>query len=97
MARNTRSRQTQAPLFETLEPRLLLSAEGLGAVVPDTGFDPDQELTQSGAEIDLLQVGDSEQVQVTALSQTRELVFVDSRTPDQQQLLEDLLGQARLG
>ncbi len=54
MAKKLASRKRPAPLFETLEPRLLLSAEGLGAMVADAGLDHDLELPQGGAEIALL-------------------------------------------
>ncbi len=97
MAKKPSNPRRSALLFETLEPRLLLSAEGFGAIVADSGLDDDQALPQTGAEIAILQVDETEQVQIAAVSQTQELVFIDSDTPDHEQLVDDLLEQAGSG
>ncbi len=97
MAKKSANRRRPAPLFETLEPRLLLSAEGLGAVVADAGLDHDLELPQDGAEFALLHTDDGAQAESATLSRSRELVFVDPPTPDHEQLVNDLLAQAGSG
>ncbi len=96
MANRTKGGKRQAPLFETLEPRLLLSAEGLGAILADSGLDHDHEFTQSSVEIALLQEDDDGSGNA-ALSHSRELVFVDPTSPNAELLLNDLRNLAGTG
>ncbi|MDJ0893046.1 MAG: DUF2341 domain-containing protein, partial [Gammaproteobacteria bacterium] len=97
MAKKPSNPRRSAPLFETLEPRLLLSAEGLGAVVADAGLDDDAELLRSASEVALLQVEDRDQSEIAALSPSRELIIIDPLTPNHQQMVDDLLAQAAAG
>jgi parallel beta-helix repeat protein/VCBS repeat-containing protein len=80
------------PLLETLEPRLLLSADAF-PIAPDLAFAADAPANSTAI------VAPSETAQTTAaaLSSSRELVFVDPRVPDSRQLLQTLLGEAEDG
>ncbi|NNF97627.1 MAG: DUF4347 domain-containing protein, partial [Halobacteria archaeon] len=75
--------------IETLEPRLLLSA-GLEAFVINNDAVQGEALLQPATEAELIPQSDATQIRVEAVLR-QELVFVDTDTPDYQQLLNDLL------
>ncbi|MCL4800525.1 MAG: tandem-95 repeat protein [Burkholderiales bacterium] len=79
------------PVLETLEPRLLLSADAF-PVAPDLAFASDPAST--GAIVAPAETGEATRA---ALASGRELVFVDPRVPDSQALLAALLGEAAEG
>ena len=76
-------------IVETLEPRLLMSA-GLEAFVINNDSVQGEALLQPATEADLVPQSDSDQTHIESV-QRQELVFVDTDTPDYQQLLDDLL------
>jgi len=79
------------PVLETLEPRLLLSADAF-PVAPDLAYASDPAST--GAIVAPAETGEATRA---ALASGRELVFVDPRVPDSQALLAALLGEAAEG
>ena len=76
-------------VIETLEPRLLLSA-GLEAFVIHDEPVQGEALLQSATEAELVPQSDVTDLRVEAVLR-QELVFVDTDTPDYEQLLNDLL------
>ncbi len=84
-----RERQS-APLIEELEPRVLLSADAVGAIAPDS--------LQQQAPTELLLDDNLEPAPTQSTAQlesrTLELVFVDTDTPDYATLVDALTGQA---
>jgi len=71
-----------------MEPRLLFSADVAGVLATDA---PPAGLVLSETQIDLLVTGDPSAADTqTAADIQREVVFVDTSTPDYQQLVDDL-------
>jgi len=77
------------PVLETLEPRLLLSAD-LFPVAPDLAVSPDASAYSAA----IIAPAETGQTTSAALASGRELVFVDPRVPESQALLAALLGEA---
>ena len=82
---------TRRPFVETLEPRLLLSA-GLEAFVINDDAVQGEALLQPATEAELIPQTDATSIRVEAVLR-QELVFVDTDTPDYEQLVDDLLRQ----
>ena len=75
-------------LFEELEPRLMMSADGLGAASDESYLD-DQSLISEIGSIELVY----EQEEVTsaeAISQSREIAFIDTGVTNYEQIFNDL-------
>ena len=95
--RKKKNGSTIGIVFEELEPRFLLSAD-----LPGIDYDPvvSEDYVQEAVVIDLgtsptASTVNSPQSAVGAQqSEGHELVFVDTRTPDYEQLLDDLASQA---
>ena len=81
----------QPPLLEELEPRILFSA-GLEGVLLDT--DELNELLDEVPAVELVLPAVQQTTPVEAETQSKELVVVDSATPDYQRLVDDILTQA---
>ena len=81
-------KQPRRPVVETIEPRILYSADLAPGLAPDSGFTPEVEQRTVDTSGEFAQTG----VQDT---QTRrhEIVFVDSATLDYQKLVADIEAQ----
>ena len=96
MAKRSARRDERRPLIEELEPRVLLSAD-LGGILVEVG-----DLSQPiEAEIGFLLEEPGEhataQSDVSVQELRLEVVFVDVRSPDYQQLVEDLAARGEDG
>jgi uncharacterized delta-60 repeat protein len=93
-----KSRTTETKLvFEELEPRVLLSADPL-AVVSDSGVDAVHEQVIDNNEFNSLsQQSSTEHNQVQLEKNRNELVIIDSRAPNYQQLHNDLIKAQQQG
>ena len=82
-------KSSRGVVFESLEPRLVYSADLAPGLVEDTG--PEEQLIepapieQNYDEMAVDQTADGAMVEIR-----HEVVFVDTRTPDYQQLIDDL-------
>ncbi len=86
-------------VFEELEPRLLLSADGL-AVITESSVATVQELVLGNNELDTLivqQQAEQTSVVVPAKHHGSELVIIDSRAPNFQQLHNDIIHAQQQG
>ncbi|NOQ69082.1 MAG: DUF4347 domain-containing protein, partial [Gammaproteobacteria bacterium] len=86
-------------LFEELEPRLLLSADGL-AVITEANIATSQELILGDNEIKALIVQDHTEQSppvIKAKQHSTELVIIDSRVPNFQQLHNDIIRAQQQG
>ncbi|MGI9285279.1 MAG: DUF4347 domain-containing protein, partial [Pseudomonadales bacterium] len=80
-----------APVFEELEPRVLLSAGVEGFIAGDFNANGVTEFVVDD-NLQLLSAANSQHSNKTAAEQrTLELIFMDAATPDREQLLDDLL------
>ncbi|MGD8576276.1 MAG: DUF4347 domain-containing protein, partial [Thiohalophilus sp.] len=84
------------PFFEEIEPRLLLSAGLEAFVLQDDPLD-NSNFLQSSTEAELVPQTTDAVSDASVSAPTRELVFVDTDTPEYQQLLNDLLGSSEDG
>jgi len=90
-ARRTATPQAPFPrklMLEQLEPRLLLSADGLG-IAPELALPGEKPVAAA-----LTAPSQTTEIGVAGITSTYELVFVDPRVPDAQQLLAALMGDA---
>ncbi len=88
-------------VFEELEPRLLLSADGL-AVITETSVATLQNLIHTDDEHTIIVQQHAEQVSTAVLNKTQdnhrtELVILDSRAPNFQQLHNDIINAQQQG
>ena len=91
MAKRRRTTMANArPLFEELEPRLLLSADLGGVLAGNAVF---QDVDPGTADAALLTDAAVPVVPQAAEYQSRELVIIDSATPNYQRLLDDLTAE----
>ncbi|MEP5763348.1 MAG: DUF4347 domain-containing protein, partial [Halieaceae bacterium] len=78
-------------MLEELEPRLLFSADAAGVFTPDI-FDPQQGVTDVVLDDQLEPLQQTEN-QAETLERRLELVFVDTDTPDYQQLVDGIMAE----
>ncbi len=96
MKRKNRSGKNEL-IFEELEPRLLLSADPL-AVATDAGTEAVHEFVLSDQEQDELLKYSNDQLEHTQHQGKRsELVIIDSRAPNFQQLHNDVIKAQQQG
>lgn len=97
---NKKSKPSNANLlFEELEPRILLSADGL-AVITESSVATTQELALGNDELNTLIVqnhAEQTSVVVQAKHHSSELVIIDSRAPNFQQLHNDIIHAQQQG
>jgi uncharacterized delta-60 repeat protein len=90
-SRSSSNQASTRPLVEELERRLLLSADVFGAFAGNAVL---QDVEQPANDSTSLTESDQALHADAADHQTRELIIVDSATPDYETLLADLTGQA---
>ena len=96
MKRKSRTTETKL-VFEELEPRVLLSADPL-AVVSESGVDAVHEQVIDNNEFNQLSQQSSTEYNTQQQNQNRtELVIIDSRAPNYQQLHNDLIKAQQQG
>ena len=87
-------------VFEELEPRILLSADGL-AVITESSVATLQNIVHSDNEHTMIVQHHAEQVSTSVQSNTQntrtELVILDSRAPNFQQLHNDIIKAQQQG
>jgi len=89
--KHQKKQRGQTPLIEELEPRILMSASLEGLLVDDNQDLNDNNYTQSAEHL-VITENDVVAAEVDD-SIRRELVILDTDTPDFQLLLDDLLNQ----
>ncbi len=97
------SRRRPGPRIEVLEPRLLYSADVFGAIDPLSADDPtDRGIEDVTSVLDLSATLDADRPDPTPpppanpeFTSPRELVFIDTATPDYQTLVDDLSRSGR--
>jgi len=95
MARSkSQQAKSRRPFIEELEPRLLMSA-GLEAFVLQDNSIEGAALLQPATETQLIPQATTTSSDVAAEDVSHELVFIDTDTPDYQQLLDDLLNSGQ--
>jgi VCBS repeat-containing protein len=88
MKKNSRQRPARRPVVETLEPRILFSADFIPAVASDLQHDgaAEQRTLSQGGEFGHIATQDRQ-------TQRHELVIVDANTPDYEKLVDDITKQ----
>ena len=101
MRKKTSVSNTTSLVFEELEPRLLLSADGL-AVITESSVATIQNIVHADDEHTMIVQQHAEQTSTAVLNNTQnnhrtELVILDSRAPNFQQLHNDIINAQQQG